>query len=67
MVPVEFENSVAYYMVNANGVPTRNVDQSVRWGDVTGKELLWKSLFNMRFVLTRAGVRCKLTLATCPS
>tara|TARA_B100001057_G_C22861499_1_gene954703 strand:+ start:3438 stop:4574 length:1137 start_codon:yes stop_codon:yes gene_type:complete len=37
---VEFENSVAYYMVNANGVPTRNVDQSVRWGDVTGKELL---------------------------
>lgn len=37
---VEFENSVAYYMVNAQGVPTRNVDQSVRWADVTGKELL---------------------------
>ena len=37
---VEFENSVAYYMVNKDGVATRNVDESVRWGDVTGKEIL---------------------------
>ena len=37
---VEFENSVAYYMVNKDNIATRNVDQSVRWADVTGKEIL---------------------------
>tara|TARA_B100001063_G_C16753580_1_gene551765 strand:+ start:1015 stop:2163 length:1149 start_codon:yes stop_codon:yes gene_type:complete len=37
---VEFENNVAYYMVTSNGTLTRNVNESVRWGDVTGKEIL---------------------------
>ena len=37
---VEFENSVAYYMVDKDSLATRNVDQSVRWADVTGKEIL---------------------------
>lgn len=37
---VEFENNVAYYMVDAAGVPTRNVNESVRWADITGKEIL---------------------------